>query len=647
MSTRHAHPLSLNYLFGEFIVYYIDPSHTIRLAQQASGRNSRNAPTGCLSGWIDYNNNTPTDKQHSFPTTMLLSKMTTPRAAFSLTRHLRIIAPATPINWHGGCLCTTATTTTTSRFQTTSATTTTPRPRSKVVASAQEALRGLHLKGAVLAVGGFGLGGNPETLLEALAHTDECSDLVVISLTAGVDGAGVGLLLQHGKIQRLISSYVGENKLLEEEFFAGRLQLELTPQGTIAARLQAAGAGVPAFYTPTGAGTMYAAGGIPIQYQAGTKKGDAHVAIVESQPKETRTFDGNEYVMEYALHADVAFVKAYKADTRGNLVFRGTAQNSNPDCALAGKIVLAEAEIIVDAGELDPNEIHLPGIYVTKVLLATKNDKPIERLKLADTTTSSGGVVKGGRGRIMRRAAKEFKDGYYVNLGIGMPTAASNYIPAGVKIELQAENGLLGIGPYPASKETADADYINAGKETITALPGASAFSSSTSFAMIRAGRVDLTILGGLQCSATGDLANWIVPGKIVKGMGGAMVCSFRRLLGCRSMHAMTLINSLFFSLRQDLVGAPGSRVVVTMDHTAKDGTPKILAECTLPLTGHNVVDRIITDMCVFDCDKVGGTGLTLVEIAPNLTVDDIRAATGCDFKVVCEPVPLMDDVLE
>lgn len=387
----------------------------------------------------------------------------------------------------------------------------------------------------------------------------------------------------------------------------------MTPQGTLAERLNAAGAGIPAFYTPTGAGTIYAKGGIPIQY----KTDGSHEIEVASEPRETRVFDGIEYVMERSLPADVSLVKAAVADTRGNLIFRGTAQNANPDCAMAGKVCIAEAEEIVEAGQINPNEVNLPGVFVHKVIKAVDNEKRIERLKVGNE--QSGGVVKGGRGRIMRRAAKEFKNGAYVNLGIGMPTLASNYIPDTVKIELQAENGLMGIGPYPGTEEEADPDYINAGKETITALPGASTFSSSLSFSMIRGGHIDLTMLGALQCSASGDLANWIVPGKIVKGMGGAM----------------------------DLVCAPGSRVVVTMDHTAKDGTPKILDRCTLPLTGHNVVDRIITDMSVFDCDKHGGTGLTLVEIAPGISVNDVRKATACDFKVVSEPVPLMDDVLE
>ena len=201
-------------------------------------------------------------------------------------------------------------------------------------------------------------------------------------------------------------------------------------------------------------------------------------------------------------------------------------------------------------------------------------------------------------------------------LGIGIPTLASSFIPEDVHIELQAENGLMGLGPYPDPSlgQHGDADFINAGKETVTAIKGASSFCSSESFSMIRGGHIDLTILGGMQCSSSGDLASFFIPGKMLKGMGGAM----------------------------DLVSSP-STVVVTMEHTARDGSPKILDKCTLPLTGKGVVDRIITDMCVFDVDKIRG-GLTLIEIAAGITVDDVRAATDCSFDIIEGELPVMDD---
>lgn len=260
--------------------------------------------------------------------------------------------------------------------------------QSKVVSSAEEALNDLDLVGATVCVGGFGLGGSPETLLRALSHHPSARDLTVAALTGGTDGAGVGLLLEAGIVKRLISSYVGENKHLEDSFFGGRLEVELTPQGTLAARMKAAGSGFPAFYTPTGAGTVYANGGIPVKF----KEDGSREVEIESLSRPTQNFDGHEYVMEYALKGELSLVKAAVADTRGNLIFRGTAQNANPDAAMAGKMTIVEAEEIVQVGELDPNDVHLPGIYVDKVIQAGTEEKMIERLRLQSSNSSAGDV---------------------------------------------------------------------------------------------------------------------------------------------------------------------------------------------------------------------------------------------------------------
>ena len=227
----------------------------------------------------------------------------------------------------------------------------------KVHDSAQAALNGLVQDGHTLAVGGFGLCGIPEALIAALKDTG-VKQLTCISNNAGVDGFGLGLLLETKQIKKMISSYVGENKEFERQFLSDELEVELTPQGTLAEKLRAGGAGIPAFFTPTGVGTVIAEG------------------------KEVREFNGKDYILEESLTADVALVKAYKADKAGNLVFRKTAQNFNPVCAMAGKITIAEVEQIVEVGDLDPDEIHLPGIYVNRIVLNANPEKRIEQMTL-------------------------------------------------------------------------------------------------------------------------------------------------------------------------------------------------------------------------------------------------------------------------
>ncbi len=447
----------------------------------------------------------------------------------------------------------------------------------KVYPDASSALSGLLHDNLTIAAGGFGLCGIPENLIAALRDSG-IKGLTLVGNNAGVDDFGMGLLLKARQVRRVLASYVGENKEFERQVLSGELDLELVPQGTLAERLRAGGAGIPGFYTRTAVGTQLAEG------------------------KETKEFDGREYVLERAIRADLSLVKAWKGDRSGNLIYRKTARNFNPMVATCGKVTVAEVEELVEVGELDPDQIHTPGIYVDRIFQGAAYEK---RIEIRTVQGTSGKKENPAREWMAARAARELRDGFHVNLGIGIPTLVVNFIPAGMNVTLQSENGLLGIGPFPAD-DLVDADLINAGKQTISTLPGSAFFSSADSFAMIRGGHIDISILGALEVAANGDIANWMVPGKMVKGPGGAM----------------------------DLV-AGVQRVVALMEHCSKDGSPKLLERCSLPITGRGVVNRIITDLAVFDV--IPGGGLVLRELHDGVTIEDVRAKTGCPFTIALD----------
>ena len=355
----------------------------------------------------------------------------------------------------------------------------------KRMASPAEAVADIF-DGATVMIGGFGEAGSPIELIHALIDQG-ATDLTVVNNNTGSGEVGLAALIKAGRVSKMICSYprTANSTVFPELYRSGRTSLELVPQGTLAERIRAGGAGIPAFYTATSVGTPLEDG------------------------KERRTFEGRDYVLEYGLTADFALIKCRVADRHGNLLYNKTARNFSPVMATAARITIVQAREVVEPGALDPETIVTPGIFVAshrhraRPRPRVRAGRPGSELSMSDTT-----IVGLTREQMAQRAALDIPNGAYVNLGIGIPELVARYVPEGREVIYHTENGLLGMGPSPAAGE-GDPELINAGKRQVTAVPGAAYFHHADSFVMIRGGHIDLCVLGALQVSQRGDLANW------------------------------------------------------------------------------------------------------------------------------------------
>jgi 3-oxoacid CoA-transferase len=431
--------------------------------------------------------------------------------------------------------------------------------------------------GAMVCMGGFGpVKNRPITLCDALANRPEVKDLTIVS-----NGFPHQPLAENHQVKKFIGAFGGSvyrrAAASEEQIRNGELVFEPSPQGIFTERLRAGAAGIPAFFSPVGVDTVVADG------------------------KERRTIDGREYILEAALRPDFGFVRADKADEAGNLTGIGSTLNFHPTMAAASKVTIAEVDEIVPIGSFAPEDVKIPGIYIDRIVLRDQElsrdeeAAEVERRRRRDVSQTSQERVGLSQDLMALRVAQMLQPGQYVNLGMGIPVKVSNFISPESGIILHAENGLLGYGPEPNEDEY-KWYYYNAVGQPVTMLPGSAIFGSFEAFTMARGGHLDVVILGGLQVSATGDLANWWAPYMAAGGMGGAM------------------------DLCTDV-----PELIVVMEHLTREGGMKILDRCDYPLTAAHCVTKIVTDLALID---VTPNGLVLRELAPGITAEYVQERT-------------------
>jgi 3-oxoacid CoA-transferase len=451
-----------------------------------------------------------------------------------------------------------------------------------ICATAGEAVADIF-DGAMVCVGGFGpVRNRPVTLCTALAARQ------VRALTIVANGFPHQPLAENRMVKKFIGAFGGSvyrrAAASEDQIRSGELEFEPSPQGIFTERLRAGAAGIPAFFSPVGVDTVVADG------------------------KERRTIEGREYILETALRPDFGFVRAEKADEAGNLTGVGSTLNFHPTMAAASKVTIAEVDEIVPTGAFAPEDVKIPGIYVDRIVLRDQalatGEEGAERERRRRRQVASEKEVGISQDLMALRVAQMLKPGQYVNLGMGIPVRVADHIRPDSGVILHAENGLLGYGP-PPGEDNHKWYYYNAQGEPVTVLPGSAIFDSFAAFTMARGGHLDVVVLGGLQVSVNGDLANWWAPYMAAGGMGGAM----------------------------DLC-ANVPELIIVMEHTTREGEPKILNECNYPLTAARCVTKIVTDLALID---VHDGRLVLREVAPGVTPEYVQERTEARLEVAAD----------